>query len=197
MERVKNIVEPVSFRGVLPGSSRGHARKVRDRMRVAVLDDIHKAYAQQPAIQRLRQRADVHIFTEPFGEPEALRGFEAVIANRERTRFDRALLERLPDLKIIVQTGAHAYIINTSRGPIVNESALSTALRNGTIAGAGLDVYDQEPLPTDHPPRSLPNVVLTSHLGWPTDAAYGRFAKATVAALEDYLDGKPVATFEH
>src|SRR3954466_5808978 len=81
-------------------------------MRVAILDDIHNAYTSQAAMARLRERAEVTIFTAPFGSPEALRGFEAVIANRERTRFPRSLLEQLPDLKLIAQTGVHAYHID-------------------------------------------------------------------------------------
>jgi len=77
-------------------------------LRVAVLDDIHHAYDQTAGIRRLRQRADVRIFTAPFGDPEALRGYDAIIANRERTAFTRELLARLPDLRILVQTGNHA-----------------------------------------------------------------------------------------
>lgn len=313
-------------------------------MRVAVLDDIHHAYDSLPAIQRLRERADVRIFTEPFGSPEALRRFDALIANRERTRFTRELLEQLPDLRVIAQTGAHAYhldfeaarergivvgrasggpssgaaeitlglilalmrhisssdaamkrgewptplgrelhgktlgivglgnvgglvaklgqafgmrlfawspsltaeraqasgaelrelddllresdvvtvhvslspasrglidarrlglmkpsayLINTSRGPIVDEGALIGALRSGRLAGAGLDVFDEEPLPAGHPLAALANVALTPHLGWPTDNAYGRFAEAAVNVLLDFMDGKPVQGFEH
>jgi phosphoglycerate dehydrogenase-like enzyme len=314
-------------------------------MKVAIIDDIHRAYDSQPAIGRLRQRAEVHIFTEPFGPPEALRGFDAIVANRERTRFPRELLEQLPDLRILAQTGVHAYhidfeaaeelgitvaramsagssgstaeltfgmiismmrhittsdtamkrgdwptplglelggrtigviglgnlgqkvsniahafnmpvlawsrsltaerarehgaelrpmddllresdvvtvhvpltvasrgligareiglmkptayLVNTSRGPIVTEAAVVDALQRNAIAGAALDVFDQEPLPLDHPFRSLPNVLLTPHLGWPTDGAYGRFAEAAADVLIDYLDGKPVPTFNH
>ena len=59
-----------------------------------------------------------------------------------------------------------AYLVNTARGPIVQESALIAALQNGTIAGAGLDVYDSEPLSPDHPLRSLNNAVLTGHTGY-------------------------------
>src|SRR5512137_2158740 len=81
-------------------------------MRVAILDDIHRAYESSEGVRRLRERAEVRIFDGPFGLPSALRGFDALIANRERTRFTRALLEHLPDLRIIAQTGNHAYHID-------------------------------------------------------------------------------------
>ena len=311
-------------------------------MRVAILDDIHHAYNSTDGVRRLRARADVHIFTAPFGEPAALRGFEALVANRERTRFPRELLAQLPDLRIIAQTGNHAYhidlaaaddhgvvvakaaggfstgaaeiaiglaialmrnipasdgaikrgdwprplthvlhgktlgivglghvgrhvakiaaafemhvlawgprltvdaaaasgaarrdlddllsvsdvvsihatltpestglidarrlalmkptayLINTARGPIVDERALVGALEGGRIAGAGLDVFDEEPLPPGHPLTRLSNVVLTPHLGWPTDEAYTRFADAAADVLLAHLDGRPVPRF--
>lgn len=311
-------------------------------MRVAVLDDIHQAYEHTAALARLRQRAEVKVFTAPFGAPEALRGFDALIANRERTRFSRELLEQLPDLRIIAQTGNHsyhidlaaaaergiivgkasggfstgaaeltiglaialmrqipagdaavksgrwiaplgrelhgqtlgivglghvgrhvatiaiafgmrvvawsrrpdvpaaaalgvemtelddllrrsdvvsvhatlapetrglldarrlalmkptAYIINTARGPIIEEAALVEALAAGRIAGAALDVFDQEPLPADHPLTRLPNVVLTPHLGWPTDQKYEQFAQAAADLLLAHLDGQEVPRF--
>src|SRR5258707_9890482 len=81
-------------------------------MRVAVLDDIHRAYEGTRGIRRLRERVEVQIFTEPFGAPSALGGFDALVANRERTPFTRALLEQLPDLRIIAQTGNHVYHID-------------------------------------------------------------------------------------
>lgn len=301
-------------------------------MRVAVLDDIHQAYEGTAGVARLRQRVPVKIFTGPFGAPGALAGFDALVANRERTRFTRALLEQLPDLRIIAQTGNHAYhidleaaeargvivarasggfsygaaelamglaialmraipaadaqmkrgewrtpmtrvlhgktlgivglghvgrhvaalaaafgmqvlswsrgaepgaldellrvadivsihatlspqtrglidarriglmkptayLVNTARGAIVDEKALIEALERRRIAGAGLDVYEQEPLPAGHPFTRLDNVVLTPHLGWPTDEAYGQFADAAAEVLLAYLDGKPVARF--
>jgi phosphoglycerate dehydrogenase-like enzyme len=311
-------------------------------MRIAILDDIHGAYEHTEGVRRLRERAEVRIFTGPFGEPVALRGFDALVANRERTRFTRSLLEQLPDLRVIAQTGNHAYhidlaaaaergvivakaaggfstgaaeltiglaialmrqipgadtavkrgewrtpltqvlhaktlgviglghvgrhvakiahaldmrvlawsprltdaaalavaaerreldqllresdvvsihltlaaesrglldvrriglmkptayLINTARGPIVDEAALIAALAEGRLAGAGLDVFDNEPLPAGHPLTKLPNVILTPHLGWPTDEAYTRFADAAAGVLIDYLDGREVPRF--
>ena len=311
-------------------------------MRVAVLDDIHQAYEQTAGLRRLRQRVDVRIFTAPFGDPVTLRGFDALIANRERTRFTRSLFEQLPDLRIVAQTGNHAYhvdlaaaqergivvakasggfctgagelaiglaialmrqipaasagvksgdwptplgrelhgktmgivglghvgrhvakianafgmrvlswsrrqdadsaasagaetceldallqasdvvsvhatlapqtrglldarrlglmkatayLINTSRGPIVDEAALVAALASRRIAGAALDVFDHEPLPPGHPFANLPNVILTPHLGWPTDKMYEQFAEAAADVLLAYLDGQDVPRF--
>ena len=63
-----------------------------------------------------------------------------------------------------------AFLINTSRGPIIDEAALIAALRDKKIAGAGLDVFDVEPLPLDHPFRKMDNVVITPHLGYVVDA---------------------------
>lgn len=311
-------------------------------MRIAILDDIHRAYEGTSGVRRLRDRAEVQIFIHPFGDPSALRGFDALVANRERTRFTRSLLEQLPDLRIIAQTGNHAYhidltaaeerriivakatggfctsaaelaiglmiavmrqipsidrevklgrwptpmthvlrgktlgivglghvgrhvvkiarafemkvlawgprlsqeaaasvgaesrelddllsssdivsvhatlspesrglidarrlrlmkptayLINTARGPIVDEPALCAALARGQIAGAGLDVFDEEPMASAHPLTRLPNVVLTSHIGWPTDEIYKQFADAAADALLAYLDGQEVPRF--
>ncbi len=311
-------------------------------MRVAILDDIHRAYETTGAVSRLRERAEVKIFTAAFQQPSVLGGFDAIIANRERTAFTRELLERLPDLRIIAQTGNHAHhidfeaagdlgivvarasggysigaaeltiglalalmrripecdsalkrgewptpltpilhgktlgiiglgrlgrhvaglarafgmrvtawspsltpdiagahgaeysplddllktadvvsihvslkpetrglidagrialmkpaacLINTARGPIVDESALVSALEEGRIAGAGLDVFDEEPLPANHPLTRLDNVVLTPHIGWPTDHGYEQFANSAVDVLLDYLDGRDVPLF--
>jgi len=311
-------------------------------MRVAVLDDIHHAWDSTPGIQRLRGRAEVRIFTEPFGNPSNLSGFDALIANRERTRFTRELLNQLPDVRIIAQTGNHAqhidfdaarergivvarasaghsigaaelaiglaiavmrqipandaairrgewpapstpvlhgktlgiiglgrigqhvarvanafgmkviawsprltdasataagaerrelddllreadvvtihasltkesrglldarriglmkptaYLVNTARGPIVDEAALVTALKEKRIAGAGLDVFDREPLPPGHPLAALRNVVVTPHIGWPTDDGYQTFADAACDVLLAYLDGASVPGF--
>jgi D-3-phosphoglycerate dehydrogenase len=85
-----------------------------------------------------------------------------------------------------------ASIINTSRGPIIDEAALIAALQTRAIAGAALDVYDTEPLPRDHPLRKLPNAITTPHLGYVTEDGYRIFYKGTVEAVRAFLDGKPV-----
>jgi phosphoglycerate dehydrogenase-like enzyme len=312
-------------------------------MRVAILDDIHQAYEQTAGVGRLRARASVKIFTAPFGDAAALRGFDALVANRERTRFDSALIDQLTDVRIIAQTGSHAYhidlaaarrrgiivakasggfstgaaelaiglaialmrqipsvdravkggswptplghelngktlgivglghvgrhvaqvakalgmqvlswsrrpddgtaasvgaqaledldellrssdvvsvhaalapqtralldarrlalmkptayLINTARGPIVDEAALVEALASRRIAGAALDVFDTEPLPPGHPLLSLPNVILTPHIGWPTDRKYEQFADAVADVLLAFADGREVPRF--
>ena len=304
-------------------------------MRVAILDDFQQAWDRTDGVRRMRERVDVTIFTKPFGDAAALKGFDVLIANRERTRFDRTLLEALTDVQIIVQTGKHnphidfdaardcgidirtasggysigaaeltiglmlaitrripmldaavrrgewsppstpvlhgktfgviglgrvgshaariaqsfgmrviawsrhlnaqkalaagceyrglddvlreadvvsiqtslnddtrglidarrlalmqptAFLINTARGPIVDEAALITALNERRIAGAGLDVFETEPLPKEHPLTKCRNVVLTPHIGFPTDHGYEQFAAAACDALFEYID---------
>jgi phosphoglycerate dehydrogenase-like enzyme len=85
-----------------------------------------------------------------------------------------------------------AYLVNTSRGPIVDEAALITAVRQGTIAGAGLDVYDEEPLPLDHPLRHLANTVITPHLGYVTEETYRIFYGHALEDVQAWLAGAPV-----
>ncbi|ETR78810.1 2-hydroxyacid dehydrogenase [Afipia sp. P52-10] len=85
-----------------------------------------------------------------------------------------------------------SYLINTARGPIVDEDALLDALRAKRIAGAGLDTYSIEPLPVDHPFRKLDNVVLTPHLGYATEQGYRRYYSDMVEDILGWLDGKPV-----
>lgn len=311
-------------------------------MRVVVLDDWNDAYAAAEPIARLRQRAEVVIYTDRAPSRSAtlerLAGADVVVANRERTRFDADLLNALPSLKLIAQTGdgiphidlatatangvlvsvtpggstasmaeltigmmiavmrrfaeqdralragqwpnwvgqelegktlgivglgkigrrvariaqalgmrvlasgltlteerarqegveyrslddlfaesdvvsihlrlsertrglitaAHlarmkptAVLINTARGPIVDEGALIGALRSHRIAGAGLDVYDQEPLPPDHPLLSCETALLTAHCGWVTDGTYRRFIAGVVENIEAFMEGKP------
>lgn len=85
-----------------------------------------------------------------------------------------------------------ALLVNTSRGPIIDTDALIAALRTGRIAGAALDVFDIEPLPTDSPLRRLPNVVLTPHLGYVTQDGYRVFYEHVVEDIEAWCSGEPI-----
>lgn len=84
-----------------------------------------------------------------------------------------------------------AFLINTSRGPIVDETALIDVLRRRAIAGAALDVFDQEPLPLDHPFLTMDNVVLTPHLGYVTENSYRIFYGQTLENIQSFLAGEP------
>jgi phosphoglycerate dehydrogenase-like enzyme len=83
-------------------------------------------------------------------------------------------------------------LVNTSRGPIVDEDALLDALRRKAIGCAALDVYDVEPLPSEHPLRTLDNVVLTPHLGYVTREVYEIFYGDAVEDIAAYIAGNPI-----
>jgi phosphoglycerate dehydrogenase-like enzyme len=85
-----------------------------------------------------------------------------------------------------------AFLINTSRGPIVNEPALLSALGQRKLAGAGLDTFDVEPLPVNHPLRKLDNVVLTPHLGYVSQEGYKVYYTQMVEDIKAWLAGSPV-----
>jgi phosphoglycerate dehydrogenase-like enzyme len=105
------------------------------------------------------------------------------LSDRTRGLIDRSLLGRMkPD----------AILVNTSRGPIVVEADLVEALQQRTVGGAALDVYDEEPLPVDHPLRRTEHTLLLAHCGWPTDASYARMVPETVAVIEAFLNGTPI-----
>ena len=106
-----------------------------------------------------------------------------VLSDRTRGPLGRTELARMKRT---------AYLVNTSRGPIIDEPALIDALRAGTIAGAGLDVFDQEPLPADHPLRELRRTVLTPHLGYVTEKTYEVFYRDAVEDVAAFLAGAPV-----
>ena len=89
-----------------------------------------------------------------------------------------------------------AFLINTSRGPIVNENDLIEALKSNQIAGAGIDVYDHEPLPDNHKLRFLPNALLLPHLGYVTAENYSIFYTQMLEDLEACVKGKPIRVIE-
>lgn len=85
-----------------------------------------------------------------------------------------------------------AILVNTSRGPIVDEAALIAALKNRTILHAGLDVYDKEPMAADHLFTKLDNVTLIPHLGYVVEESYRHFYEGTIEDIEAWMDGKPI-----
>lgn len=85
-----------------------------------------------------------------------------------------------------------SYLINTARAPIVDQAALLRVLQDKKIAGAGLDVFEVEPLPVDHPYRKLDNVVITPHLGYVSEQNYRKYFPDIVEDIRAFLDGKPV-----
>ncbi|MCC9624482.1 D-2-hydroxyacid dehydrogenase family protein [Thalassospira sp. MA62] len=90
------------------------------------------------------------------------------------------------------QMKSSAYLINTSRGPIIDDTALIVAVNQGVIAGAGLDVYDQEPLAADHPLRRCDRLLLTPHLGYVTQNTWNVFYRQTVEAVQAWINGAPI-----
>jgi D-3-phosphoglycerate dehydrogenase len=106
-----------------------------------------------------------------------------ILSSRSRGLIARADLERMKPT---------AYLVNTARGPIVDEAALLDVLQKRKIAGAALDTFSQEPLPVDHPLRALDNVVLTPHLGYVTEENYRRYYGDMVEDIAAWLKGEPV-----
>jgi len=107
------------------------------------------------------------------------------LVSSERTRG-------LVGARELAQMKPTAFLINTARGPIVDEAALVDALARGRIAGAGLDVYDAEPLPVDHPLRRLPNTVLTPHVGYATESSFRVFYPQMIEDIEAWMRGAPI-----
>ncbi len=125
----------------------------------------------------------------------SLVGRDELLARADVVTIHLVLSERTRGLIAARELGLmrrEAYLVNTSRGPIVDEAALIRALRAGALAGAGLDVYDEEPLPPDHPLRRLPNTVITPHLGYVTEETYRLFYGQALEDVRAFLAATPV-----
>jgi phosphoglycerate dehydrogenase-like enzyme len=125
---------------------------------------------------------------EPVTLPELLGHADVVTVHLRLSERTRGLIGAV-ELAAMRPT---AILINTSRGPIVDEAALLAALQDGRIGGAGLDVFDVEPLPPDHPLRHAPRTVLTPHLGYVTEGSYRRFYSDAVENIAAFDAGTPV-----
>jgi phosphoglycerate dehydrogenase-like enzyme len=143
-----------------------------------------QAWSQNLTLERCRD-----LGVEHAGSLEALMAssdfvsVHLVLSERTRGLIGRSMLGRMKP---------SAFLVNTSRGPIVEESALVEALQQRRIAGAALDVFDHEPLPSDHPLRAMPHVVATSHVGYVTHDAYRVYYRDVVEDIVKWLDGTPV-----
>ncbi|RSM61260.1 hydroxyacid dehydrogenase [Amycolatopsis sp. WAC 01376] len=138
-----------------------------------------------------KEKADPHGVTavskeELFARADVL-SVHLVLSDRSRG------LVGAPELAAMKPT---AMLVNTSRGPIVDEAALVDALRRKEIAVAALDVYDVEPLPSEHPLRTLDNVVLTPHIGYVTREAYEIFYRDAVEDIAAFQAGSPIRVME-
>jgi phosphoglycerate dehydrogenase-like enzyme len=129
---------------------------------------------------------------EPVGRDELLARADVVTIHLRLSGRTRGLIGA-PEL---ARMKPSAVLVNTSRGPIVDETALVAALRDGVIAGAGLDVFATEPLPPGHPLRSAPNTVLTPHLGYVTRGTYARFFADAVEDIAAFQRGAPVRVLD-
>ena len=124
------------------------------------------------------------------GEQELFRTSDVVTVHLQLSDRTRGLIGA-DELALMKPT---AMLVNTSRGPIVDEQALVDALRNGRLRGAGVDVYDREPLPADHRLRSTPGLVATPHLGYVTEATYAVFFRGAVEDVAAWMRGAPIRT---
>ena len=141
------------------------------------------AWSQNLTPEKAKEGGTEYVSKEDLFRNADVISIHVVLSDRTRS------LVRAKDLGLMKKT---AYLINTSRGPIVEEKALIAALTSKSIAGAGLDVFDIEPLPTDHPFRKMDNVVLTPHLGYVSEENYRTFYSGVVEDIRAWLDGKPV-----
>ena len=99
---------------------------------------------------------------------------------------------RIIDAGDIAAMRRNAYFVNTARAGLVDNDALVAALQQGRLAGAGLDVFDEEPLPADHPLRTLPNVLALPHLGYVTAANYRTYFTEAVQDIDAWIAGQPM-----
>ena len=138
--------------------------------------------------QNLDPAVAVAAGVEPVTKEALLREADVVTIHLRLSERTTGLIGAA-DLALLKPT---ALLINTSRGPIVDEGALVDALRSGRIGGAGLDVFDTEPLPPGHPLRTTPRTLLTPHIGYVSASAYRVFYGEAVEDIRAFLEGRPV-----
>lgn len=154
----------------------------------------------QEAAKRFAAFGTTNVYADPRvaahpALPADSRSFQWIIQNADFISLHLPLTratQRLISSDVIERMKPGAILINTARGGIVDDNALADALASGRLLAAGLDVFETEPLPTDHPLCGLPNVVLTPHISAGTRDALGRKMEALFANLERYRRGEPL-----
>lgn len=141
------------------------------------------AWSQNLTPERARECGAKYVSKEELFSTSDFVSVHVVLSDRTRGLIGAADFARMKPSAILV---------NSSRGPIVDEAALIEAIRSRRIAHAALDVYSREPLPADHPLRSLENVTLAPHLGYVNTDVFGHFYGESVKNIEAWLDGKPI-----
>ncbi|MBM3264339.1 MAG: hydroxyacid dehydrogenase [candidate division Zixibacteria bacterium] len=136
---------------------------------------------------------DPYVSPERYDGPAVLTDFETVMKTADIVTFHVPLTRktrRMVDARTLAFVRPSCRIVNTSRGGVIAQEALTEALHDGRIAGAALDVFEEEPIPPDHPLCRLPNVVLTPHIGGLTQTAMRRTALLAAQAVIDALEGR-------
>jgi D-3-phosphoglycerate dehydrogenase len=141
------------------------------------------AWSQNLTPEKAKEGGAVYMTKEELLRQADVLSIHVVLSDRSRGLISGN------DLGLMKKT---AYLINTARAPIVDQAALLKILQEQKIAGAGLDVFEVEPLPVDHPFRKLDNVVLTPHLGYVSEQNYRKQYAEVVEDIRSWLDGKPV-----
>jgi phosphoglycerate dehydrogenase-like enzyme len=138
--------------------------------------------------QNLTAVAAARVGVAAAGKEELLRQSDVVTMHLRLSERTRGVLGAAE----LAMMKPSAYLVNTSRGPLVDEAALVAAVSEGRLAGVGLDVYDTEPLPLDHPLRELPNAVLLPHLGYVSRHTFDVFYRDIVEDIAAYRAGAPI-----
>jgi phosphoglycerate dehydrogenase-like enzyme len=141
------------------------------------------AWSENLTAEKAAEAGATHVSKEELLARADVISIHLVLSKRSRGLLGAAELAAMKD---------GAFLVNTSRGPIVDEDALVDGLRAGRPAAAGLDVYGTEPLPADHPLLSLPNTVLTPHLGYVSEDAFRRMYGEVVENIAAYVAGSPI-----
>ncbi|WP_397452662.1 D-2-hydroxyacid dehydrogenase family protein [Pseudomonas sp. NA-150] len=144
------------------------------------------AWSENLTAERAAESGVVYVSKQELFEQSDILTVHMVLSDRSRGIVDALALSQMKPT---------AYIINTARGPIIDEAALLDVLQNGRIAGAALDVFEPEPLPADHPFRQLDNVLATPHIGYVTENNYRTFFSQMIEDIQAWHGGKPIRVF--